>query len=182
MNPIMIMAVIGVGALGLTMLARKTNAAVQWINSFWARRVQLPPEYAATPPTVPTLVAEEASGVRFDRSRVYFDVTPGTVFYAADGGVVTVMNPMPGAAGAHIMGVSSVGQDLLSFEYVGLIPDAGLGNVLRRGDILGHAAGTQVVFSVRQSRVPCTNCALASPARWLRNLNVQPAPGYGVIG
>lgn len=175
MNPLMIMAAIGGAALGLSMLMRKTNAAVQWVTRYWAGLEQLPADYRPTPDTVHADLSDGATPTFNPNGSVTLRDVVGAQFYAPVDCVVVTMNPIPGRAG-QIMGLSHLTQQGESSILVGLMPLVGLGQIVLKGRPLGSADTAAVTFTVKAATIPANAARNVELGSWFAVNNVSTGP------
>lgn len=175
MNPLMIMAAIGVGAVGLSMLFRKTNAAVQWVQAYWAGRVALPADYRPTPDAVHADLSDGAAATFNANGSITLRDLVGAQFYAPVDCVVVAMNPIPGRA-SQMIGLSHLTQQGESSIFVGLMPLVGLGEIVLKGRPVGSSDTGEVTFTVKAATIPAGAARNVNPGEFLAVNNVSTGP------
>jgi hypothetical protein len=176
MNPLMIMAAIGVGVVGLSMLMRKTNAAVQWVQEYWAGRATLPADFHPTPEQGFAQIVNDGTVSVGANNIAQVRCLIGAQVSAADDGVVVSMNPIPGRLG-QIMGLSHLSRRGESSLYVGVMPTVGLGQIVRKGLPLGDTDIDRLSFAVCSAAIPSMSAPKLNLAQWCAIYNVSITPG-----
>lgn len=176
MNPLMIMAAIGVGAIGVTMLLKKSNAATRWVQRFWQGLEEWPEGFRRTPESVATTILENsASSQILSSGTVEVRCLGGTQVYAADDGVIVSMNPIPGSL-AQTIGLAHLSRREESSLYVGVMPDVGIGQLVLRGGTIGSTETQTFFFSVRQRLIPIGTAPTIGLRWWFEHYNVRLSP------
>lgn len=146
MNPIAIAALIIGGAVGLSMLARKTNAVSQWLTRYWNGQERLPDGFVLSN-MVEEIHLVDSSITSFEADTagwVRILVPPNTPVRAMADGVVSTLRryefmqdagpPVP----LFVIGLSHLDNGRESSTYEGLSEfNVGLGQIVRRGEVLG---------------------------------------------
>jgi len=140
MNPIAIVAIIGAGIVGLSMLARKTNAVQRWLEQYFGGQVQLPRGFALSGRKAAAVFDTNRDGdvdvIPFSELAHEYDSetatagelaavfnAPGTVHALADG-VVSLFAERQGGTFVGLSHLDTYGESSLYFfsgsaEYLG---------------------------------------------------------------
>jgi hypothetical protein len=149
---------------------------VQWVTRYWQGLETLPEGFRRTPANVHTTILENAASIQLrDDGVAQATCLQGTQVYAADDGVIVVMDPIPGRLGQTI-GLAHFSRRQESSLYVGVMPDVGLGQIVHKGGTIGSTDISSFAFSVIQRPIPTSNGSRVGLGWWFGAYNVSMAP------
>ncbi|MCK9355606.1 MAG: hypothetical protein M0R22_00425 [Dehalococcoidia bacterium] len=190
MNPFAVVLLIGAGVVGLTMLARKSNAAADWVRRYWNHFVQLPTGFRLSGWHAHILVT--AGGERdpdydVQDGEIFFDIPISAEIHAPSDALVTRIwnagnEPNDASTGIYLSHLDERGSSSFTILQGGSGPRGGwlvgIGQFVHAGEVIGNTYVAEVAFSVYSSvAVPQELSEVEEttldPVTWTSNRNIE---------